>query len=179
MMKNEYKLDMDQIHAPQDLVASTKKAMKEEEVRLAEEKKVSSNVKNNIYTWRNVAIAASVCLVMLSGGIGYYKVNNHIVVNSAVIQESNNLETGISLGKIDMEDEMDNIKVEQFDEKTELLNKLWETTPSKIKGSTVYIVQGEDTDSYYGAYKKGEQYYLVTAKSISKEKFIAYLKKNL
>jgi hypothetical protein len=179
MMKNKYKNDIDQIHAPQDLIASTKKAMKEEEEKLTKEKKNSIKIRSNVYAWRNIAIAASVCLVILSGTVGYYKVNNHIVVNPVVFEESNDLEIGISLGKIDMDDETDYVKVEQFDEKNNLINNMWKTSSSKIKGTKVYITQGEAPDSYYATYKMGENYYLVTGKEISLKKFLNYVKEKL
>lgn len=180
-MKQEYNHTMNEIHAPSDLIASTKQALKQEELRVAEEKQIAKKKRLSVYGWRNVAIAASICLVLLGSGVGYYKINNHIVVDASIFVESNSMsmEAGINLGKINMEGETERLKTEQFDERTQRLNKIWEAAPSKIKGITVYITQGEDNESYYAAYKKREQFYLVSGKSVSLEEFLKYLKENL
>lgn len=178
-MKKEYNHSIDQIHAPQELIESTKQAMKQEEQKPAEAKYTNIKKKSDIYVWRKVTIAASICLVALGGGFGYYKTNNYVIVDTSVFADSNSLEAGLSLGKIDMEGTNDNLKIEQFEERTELLNKLWEANPSKIKGIIVYIVQGEADDSFYGAYKKDESYFLITGSSVSEEEFLTYLKENL
>lgn len=171
-MKEAYKNDIDKIHAPEDLIDRTKKAVRLKEAESGDKKQESVKPKNHFVTWKKFAIAACVCLVIFSGSVVTYKRNNYIVVNPSVVEATHTLDTKISFGKIDMDSNQDEIKIQKFRKKTELIRKIWGTSPSKIHGIEVYIVRGEEKNSYYSAYKKGNKFYLAYGKNMKQKEFI-------
>lgn len=139
-MKEEYKDGVDQIHAPKDLIERTKRAVKQEEKNYKNENSyLNESINSNIYInanttkdidinsslntnankkpydfrWKQIVIAASACLVLFAGGLGYYQSNNQISINTVNFAEDNSFGTGLLLGKEDenksAEDDSDTI----------------------------------------------------------------------
>lgn len=95
-MREQYRHEIDNIHAPKDLIERTRQQIQTE---TRKKKKAKRHI------WIGTAVAACVCITILGGYIYVGKIQNNVEVQTVVFRESSDWETGLSLGgKQDVED---------------------------------------------------------------------------
>ena len=159
-MQEQYRREIDNIHAPKDLIEKTRKQMRAE---MKQEKKKSRKT-----------------ITVLGGYIYIGKVRNNIEVQTVAFQEVSDWETGLSLGgKQDSLEESEKIKCEELHGKEEIPEEVFKVKPSKIHGKSIYICKEKGTDNYYAAYEKGENYFYIYGRNVTEKEFLTFLKKKL
>ena len=171
-MQEQYRREIDNIHAPKDLIEKTRKQMRAE---MKQEKKKSRKT-----IWIGTVAATCVCITVLGGYIYIGKVRNNIEVQTVAFQEVSDWETGLSLGgKQDSLEESEKIKCEELHGKEEIPEEVFKVKPSKIHGKSIYICKEKGTDNYYAAYEKGENYFYIYGRNVTEKEFLTFLKKKL
>lgn len=172
-MQEQYRREIDNIHAPKDLIERTKRQMQ------AERKQTEKKAKQPI--WIGTAVAACICIAILGGYIYVGKIRNNIDIGTVAFHKTSDWETGFSLGgKENMQEEKAaKIEWEQLEKKEDIPKEILKTKPSKIHGKSVYICKEKGTNNYHAAYKDKEGYFYIYGKNVSEKEFILFLKKIL
>ncbi|WP_461810725.1 hypothetical protein [Faecalimonas sp.] len=171
-MQEQYRHEIDNIHAPKDLIAKTRRKMQLETQSMKKKRKKPM--------WISMAVAACACITVLGGYIYIGKMRNNIDVQIVSFREMSEWNTGLSLGvKQDIEKEKkQKIEWEELDEKDEILKEILKVKPSKVRGKNIYICKEKGMDKYYAVYKDKGKYVYVYGENISEKKFFAFLKKS-
>ena len=178
-MYNKYKKQVDQQHAPEELISDTLKKLEKEleKDQKEDEKKVISFPKK----W--VALAAS--LLILIGGVygGTRLLQKPQEMTFAKVEQDLNSDT-LKFGakqtdrkiKIITTSEGKSFPVEIYENPSENVDKYKTEAAWDIKGTEVYLA--EDSASYYGCYVRSSEQYLVKAErssEMNQDEFIKVL----
>lgn len=171
-MREQYRHEIDNIHAPKDLIERTRQQIQTE---TRKKKKAKRHI------WIGTAVAACVCITILGGYIYVGKIQNNVEVQTVVFRESSDWETGLSLGgKQDVEDKQTTkIEWEELDGKENIPEEVLKAKPSRIDGKNIYICKEKGTDNYHAAYEEKENYFYVYGKNVTEKEFLIFLRKML
>lgn len=171
-MQEQYRHEIDNIHAPKDLITKTRREMQQE--------KQTTKKKRKKPVWFTIAVAACACITVLGGYIYIGRVRNSIHVQVVSFREMSEWNTGISLGTIQdsNNEKKQKIELQELDEKDEILKEILKVKPSKIHGKKIYICKEKEKNKYYAVYKEKEQYFCISGENISEKKFFLFLKKS-
>lgn len=172
-MQEQYRREIDNIHAPKDLIERTRKQME------AEVKQTKKKPKKPI--WIGTAVAACICITVLGGYFYIGKIRTNIDIQNVSFEETSDWETGFSLGgRQDGESgKTTKIEWEELEGKEDIPEAVLKVKPSKIHGKSIYICKEKGTDNYYAAYEKGDNYFYIYGKNITEKEFLTFLEKIL
>lgn len=172
-MQEQYRREIDNIHAPQDLIERTKKQMQ------AEMKRTEKKAKKPM--WIETAVAACICITILGGYIYVGKVRNDVEVGTVAFHEISDWETGLSFGGKENSKDRETTKIEweELEKKEDIPKEVLKVKPSKVHGKSVYICKEKGTDNYHAAYKEEDTYFYIYGKNVPEKEFLEFLKKML
>lgn len=165
-MKQEYNKEIQKIHASEDLIARTKKAMSEEH------EKVRKKITIQVILKRTTVLTAAT-LVIGAFGFNYVNSKDHITIS---LQNDTSFSIGNRFGKKDPLENKNGIEKIQGKEGTVIPDFVKEAEFSKINGIKVQIVKAQN-NVYHAGFQKNGTYFYFTGKGISQEEFIKELKK--
>lgn len=90
-MQEQYRREIDNIHAPKDLIERTRQQME------AEVKQTKKKPKKPI--WIGTAVAACICITVLGGYFYIGKIRTNIDIQNVSFEETSDWETGVSQTK--------------------------------------------------------------------------------
>lgn len=171
-MREQYRHEIDNIHAPKDLIERTRQQIQTE---TGKKKRTKKSI------WIGTAIAACICITVLGGYIYVGKIQNNIDVQTVVLRTSTDWETGFSLaGKQDaQEKQTTKIEWEELKGKEEVPEEVLKVKPSRISGKSIHICKEKGTDNYYAAYEEKGKYFYIYGKNMTEKEFLIFLKKML
>ena len=159
-MEEKYRNQMNQVHAPKELIERTKR-------NIRKKKRMS------ILTTSFVAAAMLVCGIAI--GIAYRSQMTRIHIYP--VQFETRIELGLSLGVISVEDKKEESNIVEKKSEKEKARKIMEEIPaSTIKGNEVYIGFDEKKEIYYAVYEKEGNLYMIEEKEMSEKEFVELLK---
>ena len=162
-MTEQYKNQIDKIHAPETLIIKTQE-------KISQRKRMRK-------MWRGVSVAA--VLVFFLGIAFWYGQRNYTSVNVQQLAFENDIKAGINAGVKDQTES--DISSEEYLAVGDNLHKakkiMEQITPSIIKGQEVYVGYEAKTATFYAVHQQDGKTYLIANDEKTEEKFISFLKK--
>lgn len=175
ILEEKYISEISQIKAPRELVDRTKLEMRAELGKKVQPSLFDKRIKVK-FSYRRLFLVVAFLLLIGSSFVYYYQKDQiHIVAVS-----QNQFSVDKSFGKFDTSHqtkEKQPIELIMSYESTIIPEVMVKVASSRVDGQKLRLAQ--DGKTYYASFSKGEHYYFVIGKGVSKKDFINYLKKTL